>query len=490
MKKFSIALILLSCLGTSAWSDDSYRVAPYYKESEKAHQLTFLHRGKSSLQYRLDVIESAQRSIEFEYFIVHADPTSRLILQALVRKAREGVKVRVLLDHFFVGPQITPYHAEALREAGVEFRYYNPVPLIDTKAIHYRNHRKLISVDDRLAIIGGRNLRDRYFDMHADYNYIDRDMVVEGELVKTIRKSFDVYWNSPQSLAPDTPRKPQVRDLTYQRGSRAQRLRRFQDDLQRYRRLKAEAREFITPSVTDQFLLNRVAKATAGEMKSLPTGQCNNLVFATDVPGVGAWSQERRYRLSSEVTFEWMRTANKEIYMESPFVIINQQTSDLLDELLDRSIDIKIMTNSFYSTDLILTSAVFYDRASSWIRKGIEFAVYSGDVMPQHNIFPDLAGNSRWGIHSKSKIIDDSFMVGSLNFDPRSFNWSSELVLICHDQSLTEMLRESIDKRWENSIELKTPEKVTRYRFDRVNFINRLGYYLIKYPASLLDYHL
>jgi cardiolipin synthase C len=479
-------------IGTSQalWADLDTRVAPYYAESTEPHQLTFLNRGMSSLLSRLEIIEQAQERIEFEYFIVHDDPSTRLFMQALAKKAREGVRVRLIFDHFFVGSQITAYHAEALRTAGVEVRYYNPVPIIAARDIHYRNHRKLISVDDRIAIIGGRNLRDRYFDMHPDFNYIDRDMIVEGPLVKTMRQSFDAYWNAPITQPLPAPKRPSPGDLTYRRGPRSDAMRRYQDDLSRWIRLTREAREFIVESPKDNHLKSRIQQEIGPELKSKMSGTCHDLVWATDYPGVGSWAQERKYRLSSEITFEWMSEAKNDVFMESAFIIINGQTADLLDGLVDRGIRLRFMTNSLYSTDLILTSAVFIDRTRKWIDRGVEFAVYKGDAMPQHHIFQDIVGESRWGIHSKSIIVDDSFMIGSLNFDPRSFNWSSELILICRDEALTRELESSIQKRWDNSIELKTHEKVMKYRFDRLNFLNRLGYYLVKYPASLLDWHL
>lgn len=483
--------IILCALFTQTLQAEDYRRAPFYKESREPHRIEFINTGLTALQKRLDLINQAQESIEFEYFIIHNDPSSRLLLQALSQKAREGVRVRVIFDDFFVRTQITPHHAHAMKEAGVEVRYYNPVPLVAARQIHYRNHRKLLSVDDQVAIIGGRNLRDRYFDMHPDFNYIDRDILVEGALVKTMRESFDEYWNFESTLELPRPARPSPNDLTYRRGSRLEAMRRYQDDLLRWNRLTREARDFITENSQDRQLLRRVEAATRDEKNNLPSGECSNLVFASDVPGVGAEAQERRYRLSSEITFEWMNSAQEEVYMESAFVIINDQTSQMLQDLLDRDVELKVMTNSFYSTDLILTTAVFFDRASEWIDRGIRFAAYKGDPMPTHILFEDMVGGSRWGIHSKSKIVDNkSFMVGSLNFDPRSFNWSSELVLICEDRELTAALKESLDRRWDASLELRTPEKLMERRFDRVGLLNRLGYYLVKYPASLLDYHL
>lgn len=488
--KLTLSALVFLLLAISA-SADEQKVAPFYQESRAPHQLRFLHTGLASLQARLDLIESARERIELESFIIHADFSTRLLLQALIKKAKQGVQVRLLFDHFFSGAQIDPFLARELERHGIEVRFYNPASLLEVRTIHYRNHRKLLSVDDQVALIGGRNLRDRYFDLHQEFNYVDRDVIVEGPLVLTMRESFDRYFDRLYSKPHAQPEKPSRHDLRYKRGPRHEAKRRFQADLKRYENQTTKAREFLTAHPKDHDFLARLEASTREDLNALPGGTCSDLTWASDYPGIGAWAKARRYRLSSEVVFDWMSSAKTSIMKESAFIIINQQTEDMLEGLLARGVELKMMTNSFFSTDLLFTTAVFFDRAGSWLNRGMRLAVYSGEHHPAHPLMPEFASESRWGIHSKSAVVDEeSLMMGSLNFDPRSFTWSSELILLCREPELARELARSMQKRWDHSLELKGASDVVQYRFDRVGLVNRLGYYLVKYPASLLDYHL
>jgi putative cardiolipin synthase len=75
-------------------------------------------------------------------------------------------------------------------------RYYNTISNSNFIAVQHRNHRKLLIVDERIVITGGRNIANEYFDLHQKYNFLDYDILVQGKIVKDIRQSFYSYWES------------------------------------------------------------------------------------------------------------------------------------------------------------------------------------------------------------------------------------------------------------------------------------------------------
>jgi putative cardiolipin synthase len=159
----------------------------------------------------------AKESIELEFFIYEIDTASRLVTQALARKAREGVKVRLLVDFSLPVFKLAPHYAAVLQAAGVEVRYYNTAGLARFFAANHRTHRKLLVVDRQRAVIGGRNIADDYFDLSERYNFLDSDLLIQGPVVASISDSFDLYWqsdwvNSPDRVAadPDAASKPQL----------------------------------------------------------------------------------------------------------------------------------------------------------------------------------------------------------------------------------------------------------------------------------------
>src|SRR4026208_284101 len=122
--------------------------------STAPHAITHFDRGAASFPRRLELIDSARKSIALEFFIYDVDDASRLLTQALIRRAREGVQVRILVD--FAAPvfQLKPAYARLLGEAGVKVRYYNTSALYRVVSIQHRSHRKLLIADGETGLTG------------------------------------------------------------------------------------------------------------------------------------------------------------------------------------------------------------------------------------------------------------------------------------------------------------------------------------------------
>ncbi len=158
---------------------------------------------------RLALIESAQRSLDLQYYAIHADRSTELLLQRLRDAARRGVRVRILLDDFnTVGKD-----AQVLRlafEPNVQIRLFNPLTgsrasligrlfasLNDMERVQKRMHNKLFIADNAIGITGGRNLGDAYFGSDDKSNFVDLDVLAAGRIVRDMSASFDRYWNDP-----------------------------------------------------------------------------------------------------------------------------------------------------------------------------------------------------------------------------------------------------------------------------------------------------
>src|SRR4029079_499833 len=124
------------------------------------------------------------------------DDASRLLTQALIKRAREGVQVRILVDFSAPVFKLKPAYARLLGEAGVKVRYYNTSAIYRIISIQHRSHRKLLIIDEATVMTGGRNVANDYFDLSDHYNFLDSDLEVSGPIVKTVLQSFDVYWKS------------------------------------------------------------------------------------------------------------------------------------------------------------------------------------------------------------------------------------------------------------------------------------------------------
>lgn len=150
--------------------------------------------GYTMIQALLQAIASAKHHIHLQFYIFENDAVGRLVRDALMDKAREGVEVRVLYDD--VGCWRVPHlFYDEMREAGIETRSFLKVlfPRFTSK-VNYRNHRKLVIVDGTVGFIGGMNLAERYL-KGVDWGvWKDVMLKMEGKAVYGLQTSFLIDW--------------------------------------------------------------------------------------------------------------------------------------------------------------------------------------------------------------------------------------------------------------------------------------------------------
>jgi cardiolipin synthase C len=368
--------------------------------SSEPHLLTHYDQGAASFQRRLELVASARTSIALEFFIYDVDDASRLITQALIRKAREGVQVRILVDFSAPVFKLKPAYARLLGEAGVKVRYYNTSALYRLVSIQHRSHRKLLIVDGQTVLTGGRNIANDYFDLSDHYNFLDADLEISGPIVKTVLESFDVYWNSHLATEPVPDPKP-----------------------------NAEAETFVLPNPRDAPVLAKLRAAGESYRQSHQAHECRDVRFVTDFPNHGEAS-----RNVFNAIVEELRDARREVVVESPYFVIKSGGYAVLEDLHTRGVAVRVITNSLASTDASYAVGALYPWLGSLADTGLTLSAYSGKPLPLQST--DLGGGTpRWGLHAKRGVIDGgTTLLGTYNMDPRSANLNSELMVVCRGQ--------------------------------------------------------
>ena len=368
--------------------------------STAPHTLTHFDQGAAAFHRRLELIESAKQSIALEFFIYDVDDAARLLTRALMKKAREGVRVRILVDFSAPVFQLKPAYARVLGEAGVMVRYYNTSALYRLVSIQHRSHRKLLIIDGETVLTGGRNIANDYFDFSDHYNFLDSDLEVSGPIVKTVLESFDVYWNSPLSTNPAPEPSP-----------------------------NDEAATFVLPNERDPVMIEKLRVAGEEYRRSHTSHECHDLRFVTDFPNHGEASRKVFNALVEELA-----RASKEAVVESPYFVIKKGGYAVLEDLHKRRVHVRVLTNSLASTDASYAVAALYPWLGSLANTGLTLSAYSGKPSPGQS--SDIGGGSgRWGVHSKRGVIDgNTTLIGTYNVDPRSANLNSELMFVCRGQ--------------------------------------------------------
>lgn len=144
----------------------------------------------------LDIIASATRWIHFENYIIRSDAAGWRFAEALIARAREGIRVRVLYDALGSSATRRKYW-RALRAAGAEVRPFHPLQPLDLAANFSRNHRKLVVADGTRAVMGGLCIGDEWTGESAEGERPWRDTAVElaGPACTLLDQSFVNTWH-------------------------------------------------------------------------------------------------------------------------------------------------------------------------------------------------------------------------------------------------------------------------------------------------------
>lgn len=153
---------------------------------------------------RVVLAAAAERSLDVQYYIWHGDAVGYLMFEALWQAAERGVRVRLLLDDNNTAG-LDPTIAALDGHPNIEVRLYNPNVhrhvralnfVTDFTRVNHRMHNKSFTVDNQVAVVGGRNVGDEYFGAGSGVVFADFDVAVVGAVVPQVSQEFDTYWNS------------------------------------------------------------------------------------------------------------------------------------------------------------------------------------------------------------------------------------------------------------------------------------------------------
>ena len=400
--------------------------------------------GPFSFDTRLLLAETAQVSLDVQYYHLETDETGRTLLRALRDAAARGVRVRLLIDDLYTGGQDDLFLGFA-SHPNIEVRLFNPftrargsgqagrfiASIAEFKRVNHRMHNKMFVADGVAAIIGGRNIANEYYLRSETDNFIDMDAFVAGKLVVPLAALFDRYWNSDpvyplKSIARSSLDADQLRALFEHRTGAA-----------------------TTPppplSSTDILGYGPLREDLQDGRIGLLWGEAYAFADHPDKPFDGAVDGEL---LETSVTYniiEPMMKAKSEVVISSPYFVPGERGIALLRELRERGVRVSVLTNSLGSTDEQVVHLGYSRYREEMLRMGIElFELSSSGVKRNRRMFHFASGLGR--LHAKLLVIDrQTLFIGSMNFDPRSATINTELGAIIDSKPLAREMNRVID---------------------------------------------
>ena len=310
--------------------------------------------GNDALASRLSLIDEAEHSIDAQYYIWHDDLSGIILLDALDRAAKRGVRVRLLLDDNGV-PGLDSYLATLNAQENFQIRLFNPSTVrrpkmagyaLDFMRMNRRMHNKSMIADGAVAIIGGRNIGDEYFEIGETF-YVDMDALAVGQIVPQTAATFDAYWNSASAFA--------VEDIISGTGDRAA----FDARVSQIRS-SPEAQELMAG------LENSVARYASGQVPLEWTRV--QLVADDPVKGQGI---ARRDQLMIARLAEILGSVEKRLDLVSAYFIPGVAGTEYFTGLAAQGKEVSILTNALNTTDVLLVHSGYTKYRRKLLKAGV-----------------------------------------------------------------------------------------------------------------------
>lgn len=159
------------------------------------NKVSILNNGDEKFRAMFKAMKKAKHHIHLEYYILESDNIGKELGNILIKKADEGVKVKIIYDD--VGSwKLKKQFIRELEKHGIEFACFMPVSFpILTRKINYRNHRKITVVDGRVGFVGGINIADHYIHGNSKIPFWrDTHMMTEGQAAVALQIIFATDW--------------------------------------------------------------------------------------------------------------------------------------------------------------------------------------------------------------------------------------------------------------------------------------------------------
>jgi putative cardiolipin synthase len=403
-----------------------------------------LDSGREGLQTRVALAGLAEHSIDAQYFIWNRDTAGKILGAALIDAANRGVRVRVLVDDFYIGGRDERI-AALNRHENIHIRVFNPVAtrrsgltraigfISNFARLNHRMHNKLFLVDGAMGVAGGRNVGDEYYGLHDKFNMRDRDVLAAGPVVAALGDSFDKFWNSGWSIpfAVVSQTKPTQQDQDEVVAS-VQQIREQLTSLP-YRL------EFTDAAVhaAIEKLVPRLIWATAQVHFDDP-----------EQPNDGDEGNESGFANVRNALTSLLATARQRIMIQTPYLVPKSAGVAKLGELVDKGVAVTISTNSLASTDVVPAQAIYSNHRPGMLAGGARIFELRPDAgirvrygSPKH--FPEAT----LGLHAKTIVVDDKALyVGTYNLDQRSAVLNTEIALVIYSAELAKAVARDIER--------------------------------------------
>lgn len=401
-----------------AYSNSSGGVDKFLSSSEGPDRVVILDNPRDAGLARLKIIGDAKKRLDVSYFSIESGESPELFFAALLEAADRGVEVRVLLDGIFHGVkgELRPILYTSQLHPNLDIKFYEPLNPLLPWTINNRMHDKYILADGEVAMIGGRNIGDKYYDpdWYRDKVTLDRDVVIinagsyENSVLKSMEDYFKEIWNHKFSKKSDKI------ILLFRKKIALDKYTKLRDKLEKLRTDYRDSQDM-------DFDLGELSLAT------------NKITFIHNPLERFSKDPWCWYEISTLIG-----SAKGSIFIQSPYTIPGKgMLENFLDEGDFKDKTITLLTNSLASSPNYPAFSAYLNHRKNLVDWGM-------------NIYEFQSKNS---LHTKAFILDDELMaLGSFNADSRSAFLSTESMVVIHGKEAVESLEGDLRSYLDSSL--------------------------------------
>jgi putative cardiolipin synthase len=409
---------------TSPLAGVTARVEPRLGPEESAFMA--MPDSADALRLRLMLIDSARKTLDCQYFFWYGDEGGYLLTSRVLAAADRGVRVRVLLDDLKLKPEEDDAWGAALAShPNIDIKIFNPWRsrekgqmmefMTSMRELNQRMHNKIM-----------RNIGNNYWGLSDKFNSIDLDLLAAGPVMDEIEESFDSYWNHDLSYPMDQMGiETAPEDLETVRAEVKQQVDDARDVLAAFAIAPRDWSEWLD-AIPDKMITGRswvLYDTPATDKKSRP-----QQLYDTLAEAIGD-------------------VVEKEILIASAYFVPQHVFVDDTLELVDRGIEIRILTNSLASNPGTVSHAGYKRYRRALLLAGADLYELRHDAQDKSDYETAPRQGEFLGLHTKSIVVDRRYsFVGSLNLDPRSAIMNTEVGIIVESEELAEQVIAAIEK--------------------------------------------
>ena len=423
----------------------SEHLSPFHEQMKNKTGVYVLEQGTEAMLSRAWLSDHAQKTIDVQYFIFSSDNVGLIATDYLVKAAERGVKVRVLVDDIMVdasGDELLKLAADE----NFSIKIYNPKANVgkniveklfnlttDFHGLNQRMHNKTFTVDGKVSITGGRNVADEYFGYDHQFNFRDRDVLLVGGITHEIERSFNQFWDNELSVPVEQLiTSKHKHDTNY-------------DALHQY---ACDPLNFV-PQVRDQ--INDIPKAFLEVKEKGQFHWLEDVEYISDMPGK---NDKKEFLggggLSTDRLVSLVNNAKKSVIIQTPYLVTTSLSRNLIKAIVDRGVEVKILTNSLASNDNLEAFSGYQRDRKALLETGALIYEFKPDAQIRKKIMSDVMHNQLkdvpiFGLHAKSMVIDDEItVIGTFNVDPRSANLNTESITIIPSREIARSVKKGM----------------------------------------------